>query len=235
MKSIRAMLAIALLCAGLIFAAQGGAPFQNATQPSDNQSWGQVGDAEGNQAQNGSGNMGAGDSGKGIEATVREIVDARKNGSIDVPQGLVVRVAAQNRVMNFGNITQVALNETLMLKVGNRTLGFSMHGKDLNISDGDSSADTNETVEIENGTVSVGGKRIDVMPSEVRTRLNATVKSQRLAMVGGEPAYEVNATRKAKFLWMFEAEMNVQATVDARNGQVVSENRPWWSFLAGTE
>ncbi|MFH0876327.1 MAG: hypothetical protein V1859_10400 [archaeon] len=45
-------------------------------------------------------------------------------------------------------------------------------------------------------------------------------------------AYEVKVQKQAKFLGLFKTKMQVQAQVDAENGEVIQEKRPWWSFLA---
>lgn len=44
--------------------------------------------------------------------------------------------------------------------------------------------------------------------------------------------YEVQAQKKAKILWLFETKMQVQAQVDAENGEVIQVQKPWWAFLA---
>ncbi|MBU1632248.1 MAG: hypothetical protein KJ580_03490 [Nanoarchaeota archaeon] len=45
-------------------------------------------------------------------------------------------------------------------------------------------------------------------------------------------AYEVQAQKQAKFLGLFKTKMQVQAQVDAENGEVIRVNKPWWAFLA---
>ena len=45
-------------------------------------------------------------------------------------------------------------------------------------------------------------------------------------------AYEVQAQKQAKFLGMFKVQMQVQAQVDAENGEVIQSKKPWWAFMA---
>lgn len=45
-------------------------------------------------------------------------------------------------------------------------------------------------------------------------------------------AYEVKAEKKAKLFGFLETKMQVKAQVNAENGEVMSEERPWWAFLA---
>ncbi|MFH1237712.1 MAG: hypothetical protein V1648_04915 [Candidatus Aenigmatarchaeota archaeon] len=45
-------------------------------------------------------------------------------------------------------------------------------------------------------------------------------------------AYEIQVEKKAKFLWLFETNMPINAQVDAENGEVLQIQKPWWAFLA---
>jgi len=45
-------------------------------------------------------------------------------------------------------------------------------------------------------------------------------------------AYEVQAQKQVKVLGLFKKQMQVQAQVDAENGEVIRTKKPWWAFLA---
>ncbi len=45
-------------------------------------------------------------------------------------------------------------------------------------------------------------------------------------------AYEVQVKKQARFLGLFKIRMQVQAQVDAENGEVIRTRKPWWAFLA---
>jgi predicted PilT family ATPase len=45
-------------------------------------------------------------------------------------------------------------------------------------------------------------------------------------------AYEVRAEKRAKVLGLFKTKMQVQAQINAENGEVISTKKPWWAFLA---
>jgi len=44
--------------------------------------------------------------------------------------------------------------------------------------------------------------------------------------------YEVKAEKKVKLFGFLDTKMQVKAQVSAENGEVIREERPWWSFLA---
>ena len=45
-------------------------------------------------------------------------------------------------------------------------------------------------------------------------------------------AYEIQLERHSRILGIFAKKMRVQTEVDAENGEVIRERKPWWAFLA---
>ncbi|MBU1203793.1 MAG: hypothetical protein KKG60_01860 [Nanoarchaeota archaeon] len=45
-------------------------------------------------------------------------------------------------------------------------------------------------------------------------------------------AYEIKVQKQYRFLGLFKTKMQVQAQVDAENGEVIQSKKPWWAFLA---
>jgi hypothetical protein len=48
-------------------------------------------------------------------------------------------------------------------------------------------------------------------------------------------AYEVKTQKDARMLGLFKTRMQVQAQIDAENGEVLQTNKPWWAFLAAEQ
>ncbi len=45
-------------------------------------------------------------------------------------------------------------------------------------------------------------------------------------------AYELQAERHSKLLWIFGKKMQVRAQIDAETGEIIRVKKPWWAFLA---
>ena len=45
-------------------------------------------------------------------------------------------------------------------------------------------------------------------------------------------AYEIQAQKEVKVLGLFNAQMRIQAQIDAENGEVVKTGKAWWAFFA---
>ncbi len=48
----------------------------------------------------------------------------------------------------------------------------------------------------------------------------------------GKPAYKIKRMRKAKFLGLFDVEMEVETLVGKEKEEILEEKKPWWGFLA---
>ncbi len=46
-----------------------------------------------------------------------------------------------------------------------------------------------------------------------------------------QAAYEVKAQKQVKVLGLFKTQMQVQAQVNAENGEIIKTEKPWWAFL----
>lgn len=174
--------------------------------------------------------------GNGVSAQVHTIIGMRRNGTLTVPQGALVRIFARNHSMSFEG-AMLALNESINanLTVNGRSRGlrFDPDGDTVNITEGNVTVETGDDISIENDTLSVDGAKVLVMPSDVPQDIDAkTIRSAVLHFVNGGLVYDVNATKSAKLLWLFDSDMDVETTLDAGTGHIVSESRPWWGFLA---
>jgi len=89
-------------------------------------------------------------------------------------------------------------------------------------------------------------KEIKIMPDAAskkalqRLRLKNCVEEEgctlELKEVGSgkdkQLAYELQAERHSRILWMFRKKMEVKAQIDAETGELIRVKKPWWAFLA---
>lgn len=194
------------------------------------------------EASNDVADVGNEESSQGMEAQVRMLVQEKKNGTLEVPQGQMVRIIAKNHVVSAGN-QSLQLEEQLKVKlrVKNKThvVGFNSTGEDeIEFGENGTKVRTRENLTIENSEMYAGknNSKVLVMPSVVPEKVRMkTVNSAVLHLVGDTPVYDVNGTKGAKVLWIFDAEMEVQTRLNAQNGEIIRENRPWWSMLVTSE
>lgn len=79
-------------------------------------------------------------------------------------------------------------------------------------------------------------KEIKIMPDTASEKAISTLQLKQNVTIElkdtGKPVYAIEGTKDVKVLALFKAEMKVQSEVDAETGEVISVNKPWWSFLA---
>lgn len=83
---------------------------------------------------------------------------------------------------------------------------------------------------------SAGKKQINVLPEEAigvsETPSKEVVKKIELKEESQKPIYSVKGIKQARLLFLIPVSMEVETKVDAEIGNVISVNKPWWSFLA---
>lgn len=128
-------------------------------------------------------------------------------------------------------------NDRIQMNVGNSNALVN-----LNMMQGMVEGKSIFSAELSNGR----NAEIKVMPDSAsetalkRLRLNSCLEenncSIELKEVGQgqeiRAAYEFKTMRKSKLFGLIPKNMEVQVQVDAENGEILSVNKPWWSFLA---
>ena len=122
------------------------------------------------------------------------------------------------------------------------TISLSKTGTDkTSIQSGNVEVVTSEKVSVTNSklvmeTLSGSTKEINVMPEEVSAILGtSSIATTELKEESEKAIYSVSGTKSAKVIAIFPVEMNIQAKVSAETGEIISIEKPWWSFLAKEE
>ena len=82
---------------------------------------------------------------------------------------------------------------------------------------------------------SVGKKPINIMPEDAIT-VSATpdkklIKEIELREESQKPVYSVKGIKQARLLFIIPVSMEIETKIDAETKDVISVNKPWWSFL----
>ncbi len=130
------------------------------------------------------------------------------NGSEINSTGVSVMVRMRNRTMNVSSIAgALSIN----------ALGLQIRIPSMEVS--------------ENGTVTVNGSVLGLSPEEVQERIRIKVNSMQLVRESGTLMYQASGDEERKLLGLFKIKLENKVKLNAENGQVLSEERPWWAFL----
>lgn len=131
--------------------------------------------------------------------------------------------------------TQVQVQEMVTVKAANTNMVIVQEQNRVLVSDAAASAEVKTQLKYEEQAMvsTKSNKEIKVVPSVAVKAIPtaAEVKSIALTDDGTVPAYEVSAVSSGKMFFVFPMQMEITYKIDATNGQVISEEKPWWGFL----
>ncbi len=177
------------------------------------------------------------DSGSGSSSGSSSGTTTQGSGTtVSVPKGIVTIVAGVSAtITRDGKIIEVN----------------SIDSQTRRLKSGSVKVETKLPVEVEENTIRItqsnGAKsEIKIMPSTAsetaltRLRLKVCNETNNCTIIlkevgiGAETklVYQVKAQKNVKVLGLFKAKMNVEVNVDAETGNIISEHKPWWAFIA---
>lgn len=236
-EKLLALLVISLFAVGMVFAAGTGSGSQSDTsgQP---EVTGQPEDS-GNPETTGNGTQVTQETQNQGENT--QIQTQQQTQTNNLGTGEQVRTQVQSGTLTTESGKQVQVqeqaNNRIQLKSGTATAQTTMQ-----MTQEQTQAGTKLQVQLSNGK----NAEVKVMPDtasekameQLRIRVCSDANGCQIELkeVGtGEQvraAYEVQVQKQAKILGLFKTKMQVQAQVDAENGEVIQTHKPWWAFLA---
>jgi len=150
------------------------------------------------------------------------------------------RVQKQDRTFEITDANQNRYNVTVTSQIRERNNQTYQKIKVRNIAadtdlELENITDGNQTrlrVKLSNGN----NAEVKIMPDKASEtaleRLRAKNVTLELKEVGNTIVYEAEGNKEVKFLGLFKVQAKVRAQISAVNGEVVSEESPWWRFMA---
>jgi uncharacterized membrane protein YkoI len=81
---------------------------------------------------------------------------------------------------------------------------------------------------------STGRIVINILPEEASSKATEieTVKEMELKQEDEKPIYLIKGEKFSRILAIFPVKLKIETKVSAETGEVLSVEKPWWSFLA---
>ena len=74
--------------------------------------------------------------------------------------------------------------------------------------------------------------RVWILPDEITYAVvKQEVHSIELKITDHRAVYAVDGVARAKLLWLIPLDMKITTTIDARSGEVLTQEKPWWGIL----
>ena len=105
-----------------------------------------------------------------------------------------------------------------------------------NISVGQISASTEESITVKENKIFLKQKEVEIMPDEAKgtaiiSAELTSVATTELKTEEQKPIYSVQGVRSSKLLFFIPVSIDITIKVDATSGNMISIQKPWWSFL----
>ncbi|MFA5931719.1 MAG: hypothetical protein WC821_05430 [archaeon] len=161
----------------------------------------------------------------------------RQNPEIDFDdlKGLSqeIRMDATQVIVDSNNNLQARRAVRTMIK--DKVMEIRNTGDSLEISDGNSTAQVEGTITIDDNGVSIEGKQIRLAPSRIQARI-ANLEKMQLKLENGLAKYKAQLANTRNLFGILPMTATETVTVDAETGAVIGYDRPWWSFVSsGTD
>lgn len=148
-----------------------------------------------------------------------------------------IRVSESQIIIETGQKSYSATS--IEVNVNGNNISINKEGNKVRIKEGDAEVETNETIKVQTGNVSVltenGSIVIRITPDELTAKnelKNQTIQKIELKTEENKVLYQVDGVKSARLLFLISVSINMQTDIDAVSGKVEKIKSPWWSVLA---
>ncbi|PIT84338.1 hypothetical protein COU37_03645 [Candidatus Micrarchaeota archaeon CG10_big_fil_rev_8_21_14_0_10_45_29] len=142
----------------------------------------------------------------------------------------IIKITAQ--AIGANDDVVEASGKEIRAQLEGKQIKIRQEGQAVRIIDEDGTyADAPEAT-LEEGTLSVEGQEVKIMPAQAREKIKGRVQSMQMVQREGTVAYEAKVRVQAKIFGIFGTEYDKESFVDAQSGEILQESRPWWAFIA---
>jgi len=165
-----------------------------------------------------------------IDSTIADLIRKKSEFNASDATGLVDEIKIKKNEIVAGSVSIANPTASINTEVNSKAIKVKSTSTGASINDGVISVATSEAT-VTNDKLMIGSNEVKVAPSEISGKANMAVKSMTMDTENGKAVYNANGTEKRNLFAVIPVEIEKNVKVDAGNGNVLSENGPWWNFL----
>ena len=165
-----------------------------------------------------------------IDNTIADLIKKKSEFNASDATGLVDEIKVKKNEIVAGSVSIANPTASINTQVNSKEVKVKSTSTGASINEGSISVATSE-ITVSDNKLMVGSNEVKVAPSEISGKTNMAVKSMTMATEDGKAVYSANGTEKRNLLAVIPVTIDKTVKVDAGNGNVISEDKPWWSFL----
>ncbi len=165
-----------------------------------------------------------------IDGLIANLIKSRKELEVSELNTLVKEVKISQGEIKADNIAVRTTEKKMLVNVGDRPVSIEPTASQVLIRDKGLEVKTNE-VTIKENVLSVGGAEVKMSASEVVEKLGLAPKTIELKEENAKAVYTMKIEERRKLFGFIPFNIQKNVAADAKNGGILSERLPWYSFL----
>jgi len=143
---------------------------------------------------------------------------------------LVTKISVSAGEINADNVQIRTIGKKVLASINNKPISIEPTEKEVLIKD--ENLDVNAVaVSIQENVLRVGNSEVKLTASDVVDKLKITPKEIELMEENAKAVYKIKAEENRKLLGFIPIKIGNALTADAENGNVLEEQKPWYTFL----
>lgn len=165
-----------------------------------------------------------------IDRLISNLIKSRKELEVSELNTLVKEVKVSRGEIKADDIAVKTTEKKMLINVGDRPVSVEPTVSQVIIRDKGLEVSADEVM-IKENVLSVGGVDVKMSASEVSENLGFTPATIELNEENDKAVYTMKIKERRKLFWFIPLNVSRTVAVDAENGNTLSEQRPWYSFL----
>ena len=171
-----------------------------------------------------------------IDNTIANLIGQRKNIKFDDVKGMVDSVTVGANSISIGESKTDGTDVSIESYIGDSSVSVAPTTSGAEINQDGIKVDS-VSVAVDKDGINVDGANVSVSPKELMQRHKllsnmARVTALKLSKENNKAMYTANVDAKKNILGFIPATTNEEIKVDAENGNIISESKPWWSAIS---
>ena len=165
-----------------------------------------------------------------IDNTIADLIKKKSEFNASDATGLVDEIKIKKNEIMAGSVSIANPTASINTEVNSKGVKIKSTSTGASINEGSITVAVSEAA-VSGNRLMVGSNEVKVAPSEISGKTKMTVNQVSMDTENGKAVYNANGTEKRNLFAVIPVTIEKTAKVDASNGNVISEDKPWWSFL----
>lgn len=166
-----------------------------------------------------------------IDGLIQKLIQGKSEFRASEIGSLVPEIKILPGEIRASEVSVKSTDKKVMVGVGGRELSVEPKENKVIINDDGLNVKT-DGVSIKDNVVSIGNSEVKVSPSAAVEKLQVVAKTMELKEENSKAVYKITADESRKLFGIIPVRIEKSFSTDAASGDIISESRPWWSFLS---